>query len=169
MRPISAIVTKFSYPARHRVGSLLLRGLLLALVGAIVGALIGRYVTASRLDSAAPATRPYSQMSANPAAAETPTATGISCPDCPDSYGVAARLRAERGNRTANRFRALGTIDIDAAPAELQDDYRYGGRFPDPPSPIDDTPLHGRIDDARDDDGAQPDLDAPTADETRGR
>ncbi len=169
MRPISVTVAKFSYSARHKVGRLLLRGLLLVLAGAIAGALLGRFVTASRLDSAAPATRPYSELSANAGAAETPAVTGMSCPDCPDSYGVAARLRAERENRTVDALRALGTVDTDPAAADPQDDYRYGGRFPDPPSPPEDMPLHERIDNARDDGGGQPDPDAPTADEARGR
>src|SRR3546814_16211556 len=63
----------------------------------------------------------------------------------PDSYGVAARLRAERESRMASAFRDLGAIEIDAplpdepAPEPADDGYRYGGRFSDP-APSNETP-----------------------------
>ncbi|MBK6414665.1 hypothetical protein [Sphingopyxis sp.] len=76
----------------------------------------------------------FSHLSANPDAAVGPAVIAAPCLDCRDSYGVAARLRADRENRMSDEFRELGAVDLDPpAPSEPDDGYRYGGRFPDPP------------------------------------
>lgn len=76
----------------------------------------------------------FAGLSANPNAQTTALAGPPPfCPDCADSYGVAARLRAERDHRPSEPFRRLGEIDVDMMPLpEPTSDYHYGGRLPDP-------------------------------------
>ena len=111
----------------------MLRGLLLACTGVAVGVLIGNVVAGSRLSSASVVPAPYARLSANPDAAAAPSIDADPCVGCPDSYGVAARLRAERENRMDKAFRALGSVESDAAASHDEDDYRYGGGFPNLP------------------------------------
>lgn len=108
----------------------MLRLLLLAFVGTICGALLGEMVAGQRLDNGTYEPATYSGLSANPDAAATPAIGEDPCPMCPDSYGVAARLRAERQDRMDNAFRALGSIKPEMPADDIGDGYRYGGRFP---------------------------------------
>ena len=75
----------------------------------------------------------FAGLSANPGALVTERTEAPPCPDCADSYGVAARLNAGRDRRMSDAFRDLGRIGEDAAMSpDPVDDYRYGGRLPDP-------------------------------------
>ncbi|HET6525759.1 hypothetical protein [Sphingopyxis sp.] len=131
---------KLSFAASRR-GELLVRFLLLALAGTLAGVLLGEesaepLVAARARGGDDPAS--YAQYSANPDARVPQGETAAPCFACPDSYGVAARLRAKREARMADAFRDLGAVDMDAplpdepAPEPLDDGYQYGGRFPDP-------------------------------------
>jgi hypothetical protein len=92
----------------------------------------------------------YSRLSANPDAVAPQGGGAVPCLDCANSYGVAIRLRAHRDDRMIDdAFRELGAVDVDPPIlADASDDYRYGGRFPDPApgaarmdeGPIADTP-----------------------------
>ncbi len=110
---------------------MVLRLTLLALVGTICGALLGEMVAGQRLGNRAYEPATYSGLSANPDAAAPPAIGEDPCPMCPDSYGVAAHLRAERQDRMDNAFRSLGSIEPEMPAEEIDDGYRYGGRFPD--------------------------------------
>ncbi|MFC3786283.1 hypothetical protein GGR90_001549 [Sphingopyxis italica] len=137
--PNQPVAWKLSFAASRRGGEILVRLLLLALAGTLIGLLLGETVAKplaavrGGADSAS-----FTQYSANPDARVRQGATAAPCIGCPDSYGVAARLRAEREPRMDGAFRELGAVEIDAPPpAELapepaHDGYRYGGRFPDP-------------------------------------
>lgn len=77
----------------------------------------------------------FSHLSANPDAQMAQGTGAAPCLDCPDSYGVAARLRSDRDQRMSDEFRELGAVDdyVDPPmPTDPDDGYRYGGRFPDP-------------------------------------
>lgn len=121
---------KYSYSATRRVEVIVLRLLLLALVGTICGALLGEMVAGQRLSSGSSEPAAYSRLSANPDAAATPAIGADACIGCPDSYGVAARLRAERRDRMDGAFRALGSAEPEVAADDIDDGYRYGGSFP---------------------------------------
>lgn len=112
----------------------LFRWSLIALAGAIGGMVLGEMAIEPNRGGtiAEPAT--YSHLSANPRALPPASDGGaVPCPDCLDSYGVAARLRADREDRMSEPFRALGEVDPDPAPPDdTGDAYRFGGRFPDP-------------------------------------
>ncbi|QCB55215.1 hypothetical protein E5675_12740 [Sphingopyxis sp. PAMC25046] len=112
---------------------------LLALAGTLAGLLLGEMIAeplAATRGGDDPAS--YAQYSANPDARLPQGETAAPCFACPDSYGVAARLRAEREPRMESAFRELGAIDLDAplpdepVPESSDDGYQYGGRFPDP-------------------------------------
>ena len=106
----------------------------LALVGVTGGMLLGEMAVGSRLSSEMGEPATYSHLSANPDAAALPEGSAAPCLDCRDSYGVAARMRADRESRMSDEFRELGAVDLDPpVPSEPDDDYRYGGRFTDPP------------------------------------
>ena len=109
----------------------MLRLLLLVLAGTICGALLGEMVAGQRLSGGSSEPAAYSRLSANPDAAATPSIGDDPCIGCPDSYGVAARLRAERRDRMDGSFRALGSVEPEVAADDIDDGYRYGGRFPD--------------------------------------
>ncbi|MBJ7441026.1 MAG: hypothetical protein JHD35_18665 [Sphingopyxis sp.] len=118
----------------------------LALAGVTGGMLLGEMAAGTRLGSGMGEPATYSHLSANPDAAAPPAGGTAPCLDCRDSYGVAARLRADRESRMSNEFRDLGTVALDPpAPGEPDDGYRYGGRFPDPPP----REASGRIPDAQ--------------------
>ena len=126
---------KLSFTPSRSGGEWLVRVLLLALAGALAGLLLGEMIAEPLAAPRALLTTSYSRHSANPEARVPQGETAAACISCPDSYGVAARLRAERAGRMMDgAFRELGAVDIDAPlPAEPADDsYRYGGRFPDP-------------------------------------
>jgi hypothetical protein len=117
----------------------LFRWSIITLAGVAGGLALGEVATGSRSGSGRGEPASFSRLSANPAAL-MPQGKGASpCPDCPDSYGVAARLRAHREDRAgddrmSDEFRELGAVDLDAPTRTYaDDDYRYGGRFPDPP------------------------------------
>ncbi len=137
MGPNLPVARKLSFAASRRGGELLVRLLLFALAGALAGVLLGEE-SAEPLAAARVGDNPasYAQYSANPDARVPQGETAAPCFACPDSYGVAARLRAERESRMADAFREL--VDFDAplpgepAPEPNDDGYQYGGRFPDP-------------------------------------
>ena len=150
--PNQPVARKLSFAASRRGGELLIRVLLLTLAGMLAGMLLGEE-SAEPLATARGGDDPssYAQYSANPDARVPQGATAAPCFDCPDSYGVAARLRAEREARMAGAFRELGAVDLDAplpdepARKPADDGYRYGGRFPDPASRIEAPTVEGLI------------------------
>lgn len=107
------------------------RWLLLALAGIILGLALGRLATGSSRPGPLTESIPFSSLSANPDAAVPPTSRAEPCRGCPDSYGVAARMRASREKRMTQEFRELGYVEVDVSAPEEADGYRYGGRFPD--------------------------------------
>jgi len=122
--------------SRHR-GALLLRLSLLALAGAAGGIALGDMAAGSRLGRGPGEPASYSHLSANPGALTAQGEGAAPCPDCADSYGVAVRLRAHRDSRMSDEFRELGAVEADVSPShDVRDDYRYGGRFPDPEPPV---------------------------------
>lgn len=95
--------------------------------------LIGEMAVGTQLGGRGGESALFSHLSANPDAAAAPSGGGDPCPECLDSYGVAAQLRADRENRMSSEFRELGAVDVDLpAPAAADDGYQYGGRFADP-------------------------------------
>lgn len=111
----------------------MVRLLLLVLAGLCGGMLLGNLATGSGRPGTLSDGQPFSSLSSNPDAALPPPAGADPCLGCPDSYGVAARMRADREERMAGTFRELGHVDPDRkAPDDETDVYRYGGRFPDP-------------------------------------
>jgi hypothetical protein len=111
----------------------MVRLLLLVLAGLCGGMLLGNLATGSGRSGTLSDRPPFSSLSSNPDAALPPPAGADPCLGCPDSYGVAARLRADREERMGGTFRELGYVDPDGiAPDDEEDVYRYGGRFPDP-------------------------------------
>lgn len=133
---------KLSFAASRSPGHRLVRWVFVALAGTIVGLMLGEMVARPMLEKRAAAAASFSRLSANPDAQMTPSAGAAPCLDCPDSYGVAIRLRSDREQRMSDEFRELGAVDVDPpVPADIDDGYRYGGRFPDPapratPAPV---------------------------------
>lgn len=113
----------------------LARWVLLALLGIAIGAVLGDLAAGKRLGSPSSPGGGYAGLSANPDASTTGIAASPACPDCADSYGVAVRLRAERAERESDAYRELGAVDLDWPVPRPEDEYRYGGRFPDPDPP----------------------------------
>lgn len=127
---------KLSVAEHRRAGIRLFFWAALALAGIAGGVLLGEMAVGTRLGDGARDSASYSRLSANPdALVPGGDAPSPACPGCADSYGVAARLRAERDDRMSDEFRALGAVDAEhmLAPEPTDDGYRYGGRFPDPP------------------------------------
>ncbi len=125
---------KLYFAASRHSGVRLFRWSALALVGVTGGMLLGEMAVGSRLSSEMGEPATYSHLSANPDAAAPPAGGAAPCLDCRDSYGVAARLRADHDSRMSDEFRELGAVDVDPpASGEPDEGYRYGGRFPDPP------------------------------------
>lgn len=111
----------------------MVRLLLLVLAGLCGGMLLGNLATGSGRPGTLSDRQPFSSLSSNPDAALPPPADADSCLSCPDSYGVAARMRADREKRMGGTFRELGYVDPDGIALDDEEDgYRYGGRFPDP-------------------------------------
>ncbi|AJA08382.1 Putative membrane protein [Sphingopyxis fribergensis] len=125
---------KLSFAASRHKGVRLFRWSVLALAGVTAGAMLGEMAAGTRLGGETGGRTSYSNLSANPDALVAQRDGGIlPCPGCADSYGVALRLRADRDIRMSDEFRELGAVDIDPPIlADPGDDYRYGGRFPDP-------------------------------------
>jgi len=125
---------KLSFAASRHRGLRLFRWSALALAGVTAGMLLGEMAAGTRLGGRAGEPASFSRLSANPGALATQADGGIvPCPGCADSYGVALRLRADRDSRMSNEFRELGAVDmVPPMHAEANDDYRYGGRFPEP-------------------------------------
>ncbi|MGV7121142.1 hypothetical protein [Sphingopyxis sp. 550A] len=120
-------------PSRGRAGRRLVWALGLSVAGFAGGALLGLAVVDKGLDHAAGGDASFAGLSANPDALVTGQTDAPPCPDCADSYGVAARLNARRDHRMSDAFRELGQVDGDIMPSpEPADNYRYGGRLPDP-------------------------------------
>lgn len=137
------MVRKFSFAASRSGGKQLFRWSIIALAGTIGGMIIGEMVAEPLTKQRIGASAPFSDLSANPDAAEVHSGGILPCPDCRDSYGVAAQMRGDRENRMSGEFRELGAVDVvSTVPAEPDDDYRYGGRFPDPPTrePVERSP-----------------------------
>lgn len=112
--------------------------MLLASVGMVGGMILGDLAVGGRLVPEPVSGGSFVEFSANPDALTPDSLSSPPCIDCANSYAAAARLRARRAERMSNAFRDLGTVEIDepAPRPEPDDEYRYGGRFPDPPSAI---------------------------------
>lgn len=110
----------------------LARWMLLALLGAMIGLILGDIAAGKRLGRTQGWNGSYAELSANPDAATANALPALSCSNCADSYGVAVRLRAERAERENDAYRKLGAVDLDWPVPMPEDEYRYGGRFPDP-------------------------------------
>lgn len=129
-------------PSRGRAARRLAWALGLGLAGLGGGTLLGLAVVDNGLgnkggDRPADGGASFAGFSANPDALVTGQADAPPCPDCADSYGVAARLKARHDHRMSDAFRELGHVDDDVGPTpepapEPTDDYQYGGRLPDP-------------------------------------
>ena len=127
------MVRKLSVAASRNGGERLLRWSALALVGVAGGMMLGEMAVGTRSAGRDGEPASYAHLSANPGALVPQGDGAAPCPDCADSYGVAARLRADRDDRMSDEFRELGAVDIDPPlRPDAGDDYRYGGRFPDP-------------------------------------
>lgn len=137
------MLKKLSVAASRHTGMRLLRWSTLALAGVVGGMMLGDMAASTRLGGGGGEPANYSRLSANPDALVPQGDIAPACIGCADSYGAAMRLRAHQDRRTYNRmgdeFRELGVVDVDpptpAEYAEPADDYRYGGRFPDPEPP----------------------------------
>lgn len=125
---------KLSYQTTRKIEGTLLRATLLVGIGVLAGALLGNMAAGKRLASPAESSASFTALSANPDAAAAPTTDDEPCHGCPDSYGVAARLRAERERRADEAFRAPDAMEPDVDAPDAEGDYRYGGGFPDLPS-----------------------------------
>lgn len=114
------------------MGVRLFRWSAMMLAGVTGGMILGEMAVGTRLGGGAVEPASYSHLSANPDAL-APQNGAVPCPDCADSYGVAIRMRAHRDDRMSDEFRELGAVNTDPPMlADAGDDYRYGGRFPDP-------------------------------------
>lgn len=122
------------YSAASRNGAArLVRWLVLALVGASGGLMLGELAVGSRTNGIPDEVSSYSRLSANPDASIRQGDGVHPCPDCADSYGTGLHWRARRDARMTDEFREVGAVDVDASlPGDPVDDYRFGGRFPDP-------------------------------------
>lgn len=124
---------KDSSPSRDRIVRFLCRATALGAVGLGGGSLLGMIAVGQGLRHNNGDLPSFADLSANPDAHITAVAEApLSCPDCADSYGVAARLRAEQEYRMSESFRRLGDVDADLTPPPEPAAYRYGGRLPDP-------------------------------------
>lgn len=116
----------------------LIRWPLLLLAGIGGGLLLGEFAAGGRTAAYSSDAGSFSRLSANP---DAMVADGIAtegdgaapCFDCPHGQGIGIPVRRSRDDRMDAEFRELGAVDIGPpAPADPDDGYRYGGRFPDP-------------------------------------
>lgn len=143
-------MTRRRHPAASRddAAARIFRWLLLLIAGTGGGMLLEDLVIGNRPGSASTDSGSFSRLSANPDAMVAQGEGAPPCLDCADSYGVGVRMRADRGDRMSDEFRELGAVELDPpATADIDDGYRYGGRFPDTEPPagdeaadIEDTP-----------------------------
>lgn len=92
----------------------LIGGLAVAVVGMGGGVVLGLIVIGSGLDRPGSGSHSFADLSANPDARIAEAGPVPPCPDCTDSYGPVARLRAEHESRLSDPFRSLGKVDADA-------------------------------------------------------
>lgn len=119
------------------MGVRLFRWSMLILAAVAGGIALGEMTIGSRARIGGHEPASYSHLSANPQALMSQGDGAAPCLDCPDSYGVAVKLRANRDRRMSDEFRELGAVDVDSpARADPDDGYRFGGRFPDPPPEV---------------------------------
>lgn len=124
---------RYSAASRDRGTARLIRWPLLVLAGVGGGMLLGELAVGNRIGAYSGEAPSFSRLSANPDATVAQGEGAPPCLDCADSYGVGIRMRAARDDRMSDEFRELGAVEIDLpAPADIDDGYRYGGRFPDP-------------------------------------
>lgn len=126
---------KVSSASRDRIVRILGWATALGAVGLGGGSLLGMIAVGQGLRHSSGDPPSFAGLSANPdahiaAVVEEPPP----CPDCADSYAVAARLRAEREYRMSGAFRRLGEVDadVDVTPPPEPAFYSYGGRLPEP-------------------------------------
>ncbi|WP_327467121.1 hypothetical protein [Sphingopyxis sp.] len=130
---------RHSAASRDGAAARIFRWLLLLIAGAGVGMLLGELAVGSRTGAYSGEVPSFSRLSSNPDAMVAQGEGAPPCLDCADSYGVGIRMRAARGDRMSDEFRELGAVELDPpAPADIDDGYRYGGRFPDPEPPAKD-------------------------------
>lgn len=105
------------------------------------GALLGKMVVGDRLRIAGSDIRSFASLSANPDAATPDSVAGTICDNCPDSFGIGARLGRERAEQDyAYPYAPVtlggpssGSSQAIADVPPVDDGYQYGGRFPDTP------------------------------------
>jgi len=131
---LTTMTRKLLAPSRDTIVARLVYAITLATAGVAGGGLLGGMAVGDGLGGRGEGSPSFAGLSANPHALVTEAAEAPSaCPGCSDSYGVAARLRAEDDLRMSEPFRRLGEIDEDLRPLpEPTNDYHYGGRLPDP-------------------------------------
>ncbi|WP_422061366.1 hypothetical protein [Sphingopyxis sp.] len=121
--------------SRDVVQRRLVFALALAMAGLAAGGALGMLTVGGGLSGGLADDPSFAQLSANPDALVADGGVSAApCLDCADSYGVGGRLRAEHDKRMSEPFRELGAVDMDMPTERADDDYRYGGRFPDPPA-----------------------------------
>ncbi|MBB6424832.1 hypothetical protein [Sphingopyxis sp. JAI128] len=114
----------------------MIRWPLLLLAGIGAGLLLGEFSAGQRTVTHSDGIASFSRLSANPDAMVAQGEGAPSCLDCPDSHRAGLRVRGSRDDRMSSEFRELGAVELDPpAPADTDDGYRYGGRFPDPDPP----------------------------------
>lgn len=117
------------------------RGLLLGVAGIVGGLLLGELVAGGRLGRPEAAKPSYADFSANPNAVPAGGEPArADCFDCPGRYEASARMRSRGDARDDDAFRELGAIELDTRYAEPDDEYRYGGAFPEPATGANDPP-----------------------------
>lgn len=127
---------KHSAASRNGGAARLILWPLLLLAGVGAGLVLGEFAAGQRVATSSGDIAPFSRLSANPDAVVAQGEGAPSCVDCTDSYGAGLPLRGSRDSRMSAEFRELGAVEVDPpAPADIDDGYRYGGRFPDPNPP----------------------------------
>ena len=124
----------------------LIRWPLLLLAGVGVGLLLGEFAAGRRTPAYSSEPGSFSRLSANPDAMVVEGEGAAPCLDCPDSQGIGIPMRSSRDDRMGAEFRELGAVEPDPQPpaADIDDDYSYCGRFPDPdPGEWNDMPSDG--------------------------
>lgn len=142
----------------------LIRWPLLLLAGVGVGLLLGEFAAGRRTPAYSSEPGSFSRLSANPDAMVAQGEGTAPCLDCPDSHAIGVRIPSIRDDRMGAEFRELGAIEPDPPRpnADIDDDYNYGGRFPDPePGEWNDMPSDGESASTGAGDGPPPADDLP--------